>query len=208
MVSANLCPVRGYQRSNPRDAWEGGFKTKAWQNGGQTLTAILAVAAIVAPPAQAQEYAYKELYKSAGAPRASNPNGLVRDSDGNFFGTGGGGACGLGSVFRMTPTGTVTVLYSFTGLADGGSPVSPLVRDQRGNIYGATSGRGTSTCPFNEPCGVVFKLDATGTETVLHTFTGGADGAIPYAGLVRDSEGNLYGTTFQGVPPGEGLCSR
>jgi uncharacterized repeat protein (TIGR03803 family) len=97
----------------------------------------------------------------------------------------------VGSVFRVTPAGTVKVLYSFTGLADGGNPVSPLARDPEGNFYGATFGGGMFSCYQGEPCGVVFKLDTTGTETVLHTFTGGADGAIPYAGLVRDAEGNL-----------------
>jgi uncharacterized repeat protein (TIGR03803 family) len=111
----------------------------------------------------------------------------------------------VGSVFEMTPSGTVTVLYSFSGLADGGSPKSPLVQDSEGNLYGATSGGGIFTCLFSEPCGVVFRLDLTGTETVLHTFTGGADGAMPYSSLVRDPGGNLYGTTCAGGASGVGV---
>jgi uncharacterized repeat protein (TIGR03803 family) len=69
-----------------------------------------------------------------------------------------------------------------------------LVRDSAGNLYGTTLAGGNLACG----CGVVFKLDTTGKETVLHRFTGGADGAYPEAGLVRDAAGGLYGTTYAG----------
>jgi uncharacterized repeat protein (TIGR03803 family) len=83
------------------------------------------------------------------------------------------------------------VLYSFTGLADGGEPLAGVIRDSAGNLYGTTyGGEGTA--------GVVYKLDAAGQETVLYTFTGGINGGSPYAGVIRDSEGNLYGTTSSG----------
>ena len=75
-----------------------------------------------------------------------------------------------GVVFKLDTTGTETVLYSFTGGADGANPYAGLIRDSAGNLYGTTYGGGTSNW------GVVFKLDTTGTETVLHSFTGGADG--------------------------------
>src|ERR1700733_11505081 len=89
-----------------------------------------------------------------------------------------------------------TVLYSFTGMADGASPGGGLIRDGEGNLYGIASAAGDLSC-F---CGVVFKLDRMGNETVLHTFTGPPDGGESFsnASLVRDEEGNLYGTTTFG----------
>jgi uncharacterized repeat protein (TIGR03803 family) len=86
-------------------------------------------------------------------------------------------------------TSVETILYNFTGGADGGCPAAGLIRDSAGNLYGTGVLGGTS----ND--GVVFKLDTAGTLTVLHNFTGGADGGAPTGGLVRDSAGNLYGTT-------------
>src|ERR1700678_2321951 len=89
-----------------------------------------------------------------------------------------------------------TVLYSFTGLADGASPGGGLIRDGEGNLYGIASEAGDPSCL----CGVVFKVDRMGNETVLHTFTGPPDGyeAFSNASLVRDDDGNLYGTTTSG----------
>ncbi|MGA9475079.1 MAG: choice-of-anchor tandem repeat GloVer-containing protein, partial [Terriglobales bacterium] len=89
-----------------------------------------------------------------------------------------------------------TVLYSFTGMADGATPGGGLIRDGEGNLYGIASAAGDLSC-F---CGVVFKLDRMGNETVLHTFTGPPDGGESFsnASLVRDEEGNLYGTTTFG----------
>jgi uncharacterized repeat protein (TIGR03803 family) len=122
--------------------------------------------------------------------------GLVRDSAGNLYGTasggGIGGPSGQGVVFKVDVNGKETVLYSFTGGPDGGSPMAGLVRDAAGNLYGTTASGGA----FGS--GVVFKLDTSGDETVLHAFTGKADGATPQAGLVRDPAGNLYGTTLNG----------
>jgi len=92
---------------------------------------------------------------------------------------------------------TFTVLHSFTGGTDGASPQGGLVRDKAGNLYGTTASGGASGN------GVVFKLDTTGTETVLHSFTG-PDGTLPYAGLVGDKAGNLYGTTAFGGTLGDG----
>jgi uncharacterized repeat protein (TIGR03803 family) len=91
------------------------------------------------------------------------------------------------------------VLHSFTGGADGGYPLAGLIRDSAGNLYGTTQSAGISGA------GVVFKLDTTGAETVLYGFTGGADGAYPVAGLLRDSAGNLYGTASGGGASGQGV---
>ena len=132
---------------------------------------------------------------------------------GNLYGTASaGGAFGFGTVFKLNITsGAETVLYSFKGGSDGANPIAGLLMDAAGNLYGTTvvGGSGTSaTCSSQTGvggCGTVFKLDTSGNETVLHSFTGyPSDGALPYAGLVMDAAGNLYGTTSEG---GSGLCT-
>jgi uncharacterized repeat protein (TIGR03803 family) len=131
--------------------------------------------------------------------------GLLRDPAGNLYGTttrGGASACdppyGCGTVFKVDTSGNETVLYRFTGPPDGQYPEANLVRDAAGNLYGTTALGGASACYPPYGCGTVFRLDTTGGEVVLHRFTGGADGAEPLAGLVRDAAGNLYGTTGYG----------
>ena len=119
--------------------------------------------------------------------------GLVMDGSGNLYGTTtGGGPHSQGTVFKITPAGTETILYSFTGGSDGGNPEAGLLMDSGGNLYGTTDQGGSSDS------GTVFKLTPAGNETILHSFAGGADGSLPRAGLIMDSSGNLYGTTYQG----------
>ena len=118
---------------------------------------------------------------------------LVRDTKGNLYGTTEwGGAFNAGTVFEITKAGAEKVLYSFNGPPDGWQPFAGLVRDTAGNLYGTTAFGGAYGY------GTVFKIAPSGTETVLYNFTGGADGANPWAGLVRDKQGNLYGTTAYG----------
>ncbi len=148
------------------------------------------------------------------------PNGgLVRDADGNLYGTaalGGNSAfCaeGCGVVFKITKTGKETVLYNFCSVAncaDGAFPVGGggtfpdewLVRDAAGNLYGTTpTGGELAFCGDDRGCGTVFKVDTTGKETVLHSFCSVAkcaDGSYPVVGLIQDAAGNLYGTTGDG----------
>jgi uncharacterized repeat protein (TIGR03803 family) len=131
--------------------------------------------------------------------------GLIEDSAGNLYGTtSAGGTANSGIVFKLDTTGKETVLYNFTGGADGAFPYGGLIGDSAG-IYGTTSAGGiTAGACFPSGCGVVFKLDTAGKESVLYSFTGGpTDGAYPYAGLIRDSAGNFYGTTYSG---GAGVC--
>jgi uncharacterized repeat protein (TIGR03803 family) len=141
------------------------------------------------------------LYSFTGGADGGNPNPVILDSAGNLYGTtySGGGASGAGVVFKVDPTGHETVLYSFTGGNDGGASEAGVIRDSAGNLYGTTSAGGTSNA------GVVFKVDRSGHETVLYSFTGAADGGNPTAGVIRDSAGNLYGTTSSGGTEGLGV---
>jgi uncharacterized repeat protein (TIGR03803 family) len=134
--------------------------------------------------------------------------GVIKDSAGNLYGTtsAGGTGCpicgGGGTVFKLAPDGTETVLYNFcseNNCSDGIDPTSRLIRDTSGNLYGTTGYGGT----YNK--GVVFKLAPDGTETVLYAFTGGSDGAEPIAGVIEDQSGNLYGTTYSGGAFGGGV---
>jgi uncharacterized repeat protein (TIGR03803 family) len=134
------------------------------------------------------------LYSFTGGSDGGRPNArLIRDSLGNLYGTtASGGAHNSGVVYKVDPVGNETVLYAFTGGADGGYPSTPVTRDSAGNLYGTTDSGGTHAF------GVVYKVDSSGNETVLHSFTNGADGRYPYAGVVRDAAGNLYGSTHNG----------
>lgn len=126
---------------------------------------------------------------------------LVLDKLGNLYGTTvDGGNRTQGSVFKIDHTGKETDLYDFTGSGgDGSYPKAGLVRDTKGNLYGTTQLGGNLSCMSGAGCGTVFKVDATGKETVLYKFTGtGSDGANPVGALVRDTKGNLYGTTPSG----------
>jgi uncharacterized repeat protein (TIGR03803 family) len=124
--------------------------------------------------------------------------GLVRDTAGNFYGTTFGDCKNyFGTVFKLDTKRNVTILYTFSGGNDGACPLHNLVLDAAGNIYGVTPYGGTSGVGTSG-YGTLFKLDKHGNETVLYNFTGGSDGANPYAGLIRDNAGALYGTTSGG----------
>jgi uncharacterized repeat protein (TIGR03803 family) len=126
--------------------------------------------------------------------------GLVMDSAGNLYGTTpSGGAYGAGTVFKVSASGAENVLYSFAGGAtDGQDSRARLIMDSAGNLYGTTANGGPSGA------GTVFKISATGTESIVHFFGVGNDGAAPMAGLAMDSAGNLYGTTQIGGANGSG----
>jgi len=147
------------------------------------------------------------LYKFSGGSDGKYPSsGLIRDSAGNFYGTtsqGGSSSCGCGVLFEVDPSGTLTVLYSFTQ-ADGEYPSGGLIFDAHGDLFGTTSNGGA----YGN--GVVFELipssDGSWTEKVLYSFTDNSgDGANPETGVVMDNAGNLYGTTEAGGNnPGDG----
>ncbi|MGH6838940.1 MAG: choice-of-anchor tandem repeat GloVer-containing protein [Methylocella sp.] len=178
-----------------------------WATGIAALLAALIVAAGDGASAAPVETVLHTFCSLPGCTDGRQPQaGLIADSNGNLYGTttnGGSGtsaACtnglgevlGCGTVFKLSPSGTETVLYSFTGGTDGGFPFAGLIADSSGNLYGTTLAGGVS----GE--GVVFKLTPSGTETVLYSLTGGSDGGAPEGGLTADSSGNLFGTTTIG----------
>jgi len=135
--------------------------------------------------------------------------GLIKDKVGNLYGTTeSGGADGQGTVFKLAPDGTEAVLYSFANGRDGTNPYAGLVTDKKGNLYGTTEYGGDNGCVGGQGCGTIFELAPDGTETVLHTFKDQPDGANPAAGLIMDSLGNLYGTTYGGGAYGLGTVFR
>ena len=144
--------------------------------------------------------------------RFSGPDGnwplgeVIFDPNGNIFGTTpDGGTHDGGTVFELARVGTQwrhSVLYNFTGFADGAQPLAGLIMDSAGNLYG-TNDQGGGSCY----CGVVFELSPSSggwTYHVLHTFEPPTDGGWPYAGLTLDAAGNLYGTTSGAGPAGGG----
>jgi len=135
-------------------------------------------------------------------PDGSDPRAnVIRSSDGNLYGTtNGGGTSGLGTVFKITPVGLETVLYSFAGgAADGSYPGAALIQAADGNFYGTTSNGGSSDN------GTVFKITPAGVETLLYSFAGGAgDGRYPSAALIQATDGNFYGTTQLGGTTNQG----
>ena len=134
---------------------------------------------------------------------------LTLDSAGNLYGTtnigGSGTTCGqngCGTIFELSPTSsggwTETVLYNFAGGSDGYNPITGVVFDAAGNLYGTTRQGGSASCV----CGTVYRLSPVSgggwKEIALHSFTGGSDGSTPEGAVVLDAQGNIYGTTYFG----------
>jgi uncharacterized repeat protein (TIGR03803 family) len=153
------------------------------------------------------------LYKFSGGSDGAVPYGatVVFDQTGNIYGTtfaGGRGTCsgGCGVVYKLTPTGggwTESVLYSFDGGSDGASPWAGVTLDEAGNIYGTTASGGAFGV------GTVYELSPSGsgyTKKILHSFQTQSDGSEPYAGVVLDRSGNLYGATQFGGSGGGGTA--
>ena len=144
---------------------------------------------------------FRTIYTFQGQPDGSFPYGaLLFDGSGNIYGTTYyGGANGIGAVYKLSPQPvgewTEEVIYSFQQGTDGNSPISNLVFDKAGNLYGTTSEGGLGR-------GVIFKLSPVGagkwTETVVHAFEGPPDGGFAYNGMVVDAFGNFYGATVHG----------
>lgn len=167
------------------------------------LTRVHAALIVVVLTAAAADAKENILYAFTGGADGGFPQaGLTPDSSGNFYGTTLEGGSGFGVVFELSPKKgggwTETVLYAFAGGEDGSSPEGTLIFDSAGNLYGTTAGGG------KHDAGTVFELSPAGgggwSKTILHNFNV-SDGAIPSAGLVFDTAGNLYGATFSGGKP-------
>jgi len=169
---------------------------------GSAFMLVLWTAALVLPVVGAQGgVVFTSLYSFTGGNDGYSPNGLVQSSDGYFYGTTvNGGTNSAGTVFKIGTSGALTSLYSFSGGNDGANPQAGLVQGSDGNFYGTTQYGGKPAT--GGPAGTVFKISPNGALTNLYSFTdsfaGGNDGAAPEAGLVLGSDGNFYGTTFQG----------
>jgi uncharacterized repeat protein (TIGR03803 family) len=144
------------------------------------------------------------------------PSALILATDGNFYGTtseGGGTSCPRGSnlcgtIFKITPSGTLSTLYVFcsqSNCTDGFRPTAALVQGRDGNLYGSTFQGGSANQCESFGCGTIFKITLSGNLTTLYTFCpqgnchdGGPDGAFPNAALVQGADGSFYGTTLEG----------
>lgn len=168
---------------------------------------LMCIAGMLLFAAVSAAQTFTTLYSFTGRDGELPQAGVVRDKAGNVYGTTWWGGrfisrfnFGSGVVFKVTSDGTETVLHSFclyTHCPDGAHPGAALVPDNTGSIYYGTTVEGGSGTNCFSGCGVVFKIDTTGNETVLHSFAGGtSDGCHPFQGLVRDTAGNLYGTTI------------
>jgi len=182
---------------------------------GIGLTAVALVAGRTGPARATPSATTTVAYSFAGDEDGEYADtDLVVDAAGNLYGTTvQGGDYGSGTVFQLSPTETGwahTVLYSFRGGADGGQPYGGVTLGTQGNLYGTTVVGGTHNGgPCVEGgCGVAYELSNSGsgwTQTVIHTFTGGADGYGPGAGLTLDSDGDLLGMTPTGGANGLGV---
>jgi uncharacterized repeat protein (TIGR03803 family) len=137
----------------------------------------------------------------SGCPDGAGPSGpLVQATDGKFYGTNAHGSASTagGTIFKITPGGTLTTLHVFGSQSgDGYAPTGGVAQASDGNFYGTTIQGGAGEACFGAPCGTVFKITPSGTLTTLYSFNF-TDGANPFGGLIQASDGSFYGTTFYG----------
>jgi uncharacterized repeat protein (TIGR03803 family) len=177
-----------------------------------TCIALFAALTLVSTlPAQTQTLTVVHNFTGPPTDGAKPTGGLLFDPAGNLYGvtSNGGITTNGGTVFKLDPNGTESLLHSFAGPTDGDEPRAGLARDAAGNLFGTTFFGGSSIpCPRDQVslfgCGIVFKLDPVGAETVLYRFGSSVfDGIRPLGRLILDLSGNLFGTTERG---GNGGC--
>jgi uncharacterized repeat protein (TIGR03803 family) len=162
--------------------------------GARPFALLLCLLALCATPVMSQTY--KDIFDFDGTTHGccpQYPNAMAQGQDGNLYGTTPtGGSSNVGTVFKITPTGSLTVLYNFD-ITHGSTPNGGLVLGVDGNLYGTTEHGGAHAF------GNIFMITPSGTLTVLYDFTGGKDGGNPLAPLVLGTDGNFYGTSYPGV---------
>ena len=165
------------------------------QQGGSTACGGAGCGEVFKLVTSSKPWTVTVLHAFTGADGVFPEDSLVIDPSGNLYGTTeADGAGGNGTVFKVTSAGVATVLWAFTG-ADGAQPYAGVIIDKKGNIFGTTMLGGANNY------GTVYEVTATGKEKVLYSFnsdTNGTDGFEPYAGVIEDKSGNLYGTTYGG----------
>ncbi len=174
-----------------RNRWTHVFGHFLW-----ILALLLVLGWVLGPGVAWTQVSYNVMYRFTRGEDGASPGApLIQGSDGNFYGTtAGGGTFDRGTVFKLTPTGAVSTLYTFTGAADGAYPHAGLLQATDGNFYGTTWQGTTAPSAY----GVVFRLTPGGAFTTLYTFTRTDDGGEPHAALIEGIDGNLYGTTELG----------
>jgi uncharacterized repeat protein (TIGR03803 family) len=176
--------------------------------GGLSAYAFSGILAVVVPALSGTAHAkgFEVLYSFCSQQNCTDGfwpyAGLLTDKQGNYYGTTGAGGIptcrlyGCGTVFKLAPDGTETVLHAFSAEYDGSGPYGGLIADSSGNLFGTTATGGSEGCGgIDYGCGTVFKISAKGKESIVYAFGGNADGADPSAGLVADTKGNFYGVT-------------
>jgi uncharacterized repeat protein (TIGR03803 family) len=144
--------------------------------------------------------AFTPLYSFTNGNDGANPVApLVQGTNGNFYGTAASSQNGFGTVFEVTTNGALTSLYAFAGGNDGANPAGGLLQTADGIFFGTTSSGGTNDS------GAVFSITSSGAFTPVMSFTGGGDGKYPQAPLVQGTNGNFYGTSYQGGTAGRGM---
>jgi uncharacterized repeat protein (TIGR03803 family) len=139
------------------------------------------------------------LHRFKNVPDGNSPQSeLILGPDGKYYGTAASGAIGAGDVFSVSRGGHLSVIYSFGAGVDGGNPAAKLLSDGSGTFYSTTYNNGA------HGLGTVFDVTSGGSEHVVYSFAGGADGRNPATGVIADAAGNLYGTTYFGGPSDAG----
>ncbi len=186
-------PIDGNLAARPVQGRDGALYGTAYWGGGTNGTGIIYR---LSPEGG---YSILQLFPGANNGPSHPGAGLVQGADGNFYATSlAGGATGQGTLFQLTPSNELTVLFSFGGSA-GSEPASDLIQTRDGALYGTTRSGGDGGY------GTVFRYENNGTFTVLHAFSGGSDGAYPAGAVLLGQDGAFYGTTQAG---GAGDCAR
>jgi uncharacterized repeat protein (TIGR03803 family) len=194
----------GREQEMTHDVGWGATSTARWCWRFAVLCLILSATAMASPAQDEQPSTNSLRFTDWSISNGDNPEfvSLVQGTDGNLYGaTAFGGANRDGTVFKMTPTGTMTTLYSFcgqTGCTDGQSPYAGLVMGTDGSFYGTTEAGGADVF-----WGTVFKITSGGTLTTLHSFDA-TDGGSPFAALIQATNGTFYRTTMYGGADGYG----